>query len=428
MRNDLRVRIKKRNQIEWLIIFSLAVSMLSGFFTDILSIPSAVKYSIDVMMMLLLVTSLINIAMNKAELSVSLKLPFAWILSFFVLCVFVYAVNYQSVLYFLWGLRNNFRFYVFFFACVLFLKRDHIDRFLKAFDIFFYANTVLCFIQYFLFGLKGDLLGGFFGIERGCNGYLNIFLVIIAIKSVVFYLAKKENLKECIIKCALVLLVATLAELKFFFVEFVVILIIAVLFSDFSVRKIAMIITGVVAVAITVLLLEQLFPHFEGFFSFDFFINSASEGGYSSSANILNRLTTIPIISKNILTDTLERWFGLGLGNCDTATYDFLKTPFYGEYFYLRYTWFSTAFLFLETGYVGMFMFFGFFVLVGILCFLISRKNKKDCVYSQIGLIAAVMCVLITIYNSSIRTEAAYMIYFALAIPFIAQKESVSNE
>ena len=153
---------------------------------------------------------------------------------------------------------------------------------------------------------------------------------------------------------------------------------------------------------------------------------SGSEGGYSGVEQV-NRLTTIPIISEKFLNTPLEKLFGMGLGNCDMASYDFITTPFYNQYSYLRYQWFSTAFLYLETGFAGLTLYLGFFA--SIFFYSIKRKkdnlsNASDSMLCQISAIIAVLAIMITVYNSSLRTEAGYMMFFALCFPFVVKKEN----
>lgn len=62
-----------------------------------------------------------------------------------------------------------------------------------------------------------------------------------------------------------------------------------------------------------------------------------------------------------------------------------------------------------------------------MLVYLSIRRIEKRCsgvatTYCRMGRILALMCMIIAIYNSSLRTEAGYMMYFALAVPFTMNK------
>ena len=417
MKYNLTVAIKKRNQPEFLIWLIIILPFAFGTLFDLLSFPSFFKYVLDAVWIFLLgimlkrSKSLLFSGINVILLSV--------VIAYLAVTLIVYAFNYQSILYYLWGIRNNFRYYVFFFACIVFLNQNSIDDYFVLFDKLFWVNFAVCIVQFFVFRLRGDYLGGIFGVAKGCNAYTNILLVIVAIKSLVYYLNKLETAWVCIAKCIAMLVISALAEIKFFFIEFFIILIMAIFLTSFSWRKLAVVLAGAVSIAVGVYVLTIVFPTSAEVLSFSGLLDLAtSEKGYTSDGDV-NRLTTIPIISKMFLTSVPQKLFGLGLGNCDTAAYSFLQTPFYLKYSSLNYTWFSSAFVFLETGFIGLTFFFGFFVLVFVLGRKVARKSGANKIYCYISSIFAICCILIAIYNSSLRMESGYMAYFVLALPFV---------
>ena len=426
MNYQFTLKIPKRSQPLWLIWFIVFYPFGFGLFNDLLGLPNAIRYLLDIAWIMLLLLAVMNLSRKRIFIEKSSVFVYLMIGSFLLLTFIVYLFNFQSPFYYLWGIRNNFRFYIAFIAFILFLVKEDIEDFLNKLDIIFWINALVCFIQYFVLGFKQDFLGGLFGVEKGCNGYLNIFLVIITTKSVVYYLNKKESIWLLFSKVGVSLISAALAELKFFFVEFVGLLIVSVLISSFSVRKALLIISGIIGAVLFTGLIGVLFPYFSDFFNVESILLSVTEGGYSGEDQV-NRLTTIPLISERFLNEPLENLFGLGLGNCDTAAYDFIKTPFYMQYSFLRYHWFSTAWIYLETGFVGLTLYFSFFRTI----FFYSLKRKKenfgrvsDVMLCQITAIVSVMAILITIYNSSLRSEAGYMMFFALCFPFVVKKEN----
>ncbi len=393
---------------------------LFGTLFELIGLPTSLKYLLDVMWITLGALMIINFSKAAFAPSKQMWILFAWCIGYFVFAVVTYFCNYQSLLYLAWGARNNFRFYVFFSAVMVFLSRDFIKRCLDLFDRVFWICFAVCMIQYFILGKNQDNLGGVFGVELGGNGYMNVFFVVVIIKSAVYYLNKKEKLVVFMLKSVAALTVAAMAELKFFFVEYAVILIMGIMLSGLSFRKVIVVVFGFVGVVVGIQATFFLFPEFANLDSIENIIKSATSGGYGY-AEALNRFTTIPVISSKYLTTTFLKLFGLGLGNCDTSSYEFLNTPFYDQNFYLRYNWFSTATTYLETGYIGILFVVGFFVLVLIFALQLNKRaiaKSDDKLFSQISAIAAVCAVLIFVYNSSLRTEAGYIMYFVLALPF----------
>lgn len=419
MKNRLTISIKKRSQPQWPIWLIIILPFFFGILLDFMKLPAAIKYLLDVCWVLL---TLYLVIKRMRSISQNNKNSLAGLIGiFFIYVSCVYVLNYQSIFYFLWGIRNNFRFYILFFACAVFLKDKDIEDYFKFFEIFLWGNVLVSLIQYFLLGYDGDYLGGLFGTQVGCNGYTNLFFVIMSARSIVRYLNKMEGLKSCFVKCAAMLVVAALAEIKFFYLEFIMIVAAAVLLTDFSWRKLVIIISSAIIVILGYALLAIVFPNSVGFLSIEGILRiAASDKGYTSSGDV-NRLTALTIISKRFLKTPLQQLFGMGLGNCDGAGYAFLTTPFYSRYSYLRYQWFSHAFLYLETGCTGLAMFTAFFVLVFLEGIKKGQKTKQQIVNGQIAAITALCCILIAVYNSSLRTEAGYMAYFVLSMPFIKQ-------
>lgn len=416
---DLRIKIKKRSQVGWLMWLLIIMPFTFWVLLDLLHLPNLIKYAMDAAWLLLLVYML---RFNKCVSGKRLVPLILWVLIFFVYTLISYIPRYQSALYYLWGARNNFRFYIAMFAFSLFMDQTDGSLYLKLLDKLFWIEFWVCMIQYFILGYHGDFLGGLFGVVTGTNGFLNILFIIITAKSVLMFLNKTESIYSCLRKCGAALLVSVLAELKFFFVEFSVIVVIATIITDFSWRKLTLTLASIVGVSVGILLLGELYPFFKDIFSIEGLLELAtSDIGYTFRGD-LNRLTVIPQIDSRFLTTPIDRLTGLGLGNCDSSGFDFLTTPFYKAYGWTHYQWFSTSFVYMEMGWIGLIMFFGFFLLHYLCVTKIQRKGQGVVLHCQLARVVSLCCILVAIYNSSLRMEAGYMAYFVLALPFMQQR------
>jgi O-antigen ligase len=96
-----------------------------------------------------------------------------------------------------------------------------------------------------------------------------------------------------------------------------------------------------------------------------------------------------------------------------------LTSPFYGVYGSTNYVWFSTSFLVLETGLVGFVLYCMFFVTVLIEAHKKQKNGEADAALCQMSMVMAIMSLFFVVYNVSMRTESAYLVYFILALPFI---------
>ena len=421
MKAKLTITIKKRTQPEWLSWFVVVMPFLFGLLNTLLGLPWAIRYSIDVAWVMLAVMLLRYQPLKQVKRINGIAF---WIILFLCYTLLVYLVQYQSGLYYLWGFRNNFRFYAAFFAFAAFLDATDIDAFFRTVDKLFWLNVFVSLFQFFVTGLNQDLLGGIFGVEAGVNGYTNMFFVIVLTHSLVLCFEKKESQKACISKFLAAFWIAALAELKFFFVEAMLILVLSALLTNFSWRKFWIVAGGIAAVFSFAALLVIIFPNFAGFLSIDWFRETAlSDKGYTSSGD-LNRLTAITRSNELWLTHWSQRIFGLGLGNCDTSSFAIVNTPFYEQYGHMHYTWMVHAIMYLETGYIGLIFYFGFFVLVYLAIRKIERQSEGIAKsYCRMSKIVTICCPLIAVYNASLRGESAYMAYFVLAIPFAFARE-----
>ena len=386
---------------------------------QLLHFPDAVKYTGDVIWLVLLVL----LALRRRGQGKNLQSLLLWVGLFAAYTALVYLVQYQSAFYYLWGLRNNFRFYILFFAAATFLREDGVEGLYRLLDKLFWINFAVTLIQYFFMEVDGDSLGGIFGTETGCNGYTVAFHSIVLTKTVIFYLMGKEATGKCLFECAVALYISALAELKFFFVIFIVIVVLGLVSTKFTWRQLLLIVGGTIGIFLGVTILSVLFSDGLNWFSLDWFYSTAISGkGYTSSGDI-NRLNAIGQINEYWLTGKWSRIFGMGLGNCDTAGFEIVNTPFFKAYGDMHYTWMSYATMYLECGWIGLIFYFGFFVLVYFKVLKIERSCSAGWKgYCRITRIVAVLCLIISVYNSSLRTEAGYMAYFVLAVPFAIAK------
>jgi len=380
-------------------------------------VPDIIKFIPDA---LLLFLCFLVLPSRRFVVTKNIKPLLYIILGFFVYTLIAYLFNFQSPFYYLWGLRNHFRFYAAFVVYIFFVDRDEADGWLKLLDVLFWVNFVVTVIQFAFFGLEQDFLGGLFGAQRGSNGHTIIFMMIVVTKSLYSTFGGKEKVLSCVLKCTGSLLIAAMAELKFYFFLFIFILIAASFSTKFSKRKLIMVIVASVVIVIGANILINLFE-FDGFLSFEQLWEMATKENYSSE-NDLNRLSAIFTLSNTIVTDPLHQLFGLGLGNCDTSSLDVLNTPFFDTYSYLHYMWFTAVKLFLETGFIGLALFLSFFVA----CFFLARKEMKaenaNKLYCQMAMVLSIMSCVLSFYNSSLSTEAGYMMFFVLALPFLKDK------
>jgi len=419
----MRTRRDKRSFPEYAMLILSLWPFIVSILQAVPGMPGFVKYIADG---LLACISGLVILRGKIVFHRKLLPIVRWLGVFVVYTLLIYLLRFQSPFYYLWGFRNNIRFYLAFFIYVAWARESDANQWFSLLDKLFWIHFALSVFQFVFMGVRQDYLGGIFGTEKGTNGYTMLFLTVIILHSFLMVFNGEETVKQCVIKCIAVLLISAMAELKFFFVLFLMLLAMASLITNFSWKKLIIIAMSGLGVVLFSMLLVRWFG-FEDFLSINSILEKALKRNYASARD-LNRLSAIPVISDTLMTKGWDRLFGFGLGNCDTSSFAICNTPFFQRYSYLHYNWFSAPMLFLETGYIGLGMYFIFFGMV----FFLSRKRMAEGtgnrMYCQMAMIMSLVCCVIAFYNSSLRIESAYMVYFVLALPFIGGEEQEKTE
>lgn len=418
-----RIQIKNRTFLQWL---TLIVAFWTVLFKPVSGLPgpiSYIKYTPDGILIIMLALCLVR---KKVIIKRELQSIVRIVIVFFLYCLLSYLPQYQSVAYFLWGFRNIFRFYIAFFLFCTYLNQADTNTWFKVMDFLFWINAGLSLLQFFFLGISGDYLGGIFGIQGASNGFTLCFMSIVVSKSLLEAFNGNESFSLSIVKCVVSILVAAMAEMKFYYFVLLFLLVGTAGITRFSGRKVFFLILSLVAVMFGAVLLVEWFG-FGGFLSFEGLWEAAVKENYSSVGDI-NRLSAIPSLCRRIVTNPVQQFLGLGLGNCDTSSFAICNTPFYQNYGYLHYTWFTSAILFLETGFIGL----GIYTSVFIACFFqaYSRTKTKtgNLMHNQLAILISILCVILIFYNSSLRIESGYMMYFVLALPFIRQDSEKQDE
>ncbi len=410
-----KINIRKRTIPEWAALYILVFPFCLSFLMDFLHISSFIKYTLDIAWVAIFLCLFI-----RKKVSVNRKIvPFAGFIVVWLIYVLVtYMFHFQSVFYFLWGLRNNLRFYIAFLGFAAFCSEKAISSCFQLIDSLFWINAAVSFVQFFILGYQQDFLGGIFGVGRGCNANTIILFTVVVTRSILLYLDEKESTAMCFLKSGVSLILSAMAELKFFFVFFVLILAVSMILTKFSWRKLLVLLLMAVLLMFAGSLLTAIFGEHEKL-TLARIMELVTSTSYSTAKD-LGRFTAIPTLSKTILTNIPDRIFGLGLGNCDTSAFAVCNTPFYEMYQGLHYSWFSSAFLFLETGYIGLILNLSFFIMCFILAYKHLKRKEGNPFFNQMAVIMSLCCILLTFYNSSLRMEIGYIAYFVLALPFVS--------
>lgn len=405
------------SSVIWCEIYLLA---FFGFLRDMFGLPGVVTYLFDVINTFLFVGIVVRSKFDNK----SRYYPYA--IGLILLFLFTTAIGgliagNRAILY-LWGFRNTFRFYAFFVCCVTLLSVRDIPRLVLFFKRLFFVNVGLCLLEYSM-GYSMDWIGGSFGVLQGGNGYLNILLVIVLALYINEYLARKTSLPMLVTVLLLCCIVIAVAELKVFFFELPVIVLLAIPLERFSLRSTSLVVVMLLGIAVGLYAMGSIFSQYGiEFFTSDAIVRYMGDGGYTGTGD-LSRLNAVRRITKTFfLNDPIRLLFGFGLGNCSYSNFAVLTSSFYKNFNRLHYMWFTDAYVYLETGLIGLVLYESFFVLVFVISRLKYYRNADLRVVVNSAGIIALVAVFLSIYNGSMTAESGYMVYLFLAIPFLLDK------
>lgn len=403
----------------WLIYLQIIYCFINKLMISQFGAPDMINYVTDLLMIISFLLAVKQLYERQEKTYIFV--PMAIAVLFFSIGTVSSILHQVPILLIVWSYRNLMRFFLFFFSCAVLLSYEDVKNLWKIFGYMFWLNFIVASIQFWIQGYKQDNLGGIFGTDMGCNGYLNTFLCIYLAYVCVQYMAHKLSFVYFLLVSGGSLYIAALSELKFLFIEYVIILFMSILVSKFSLRIVFMIIGASIGLFIGLQLFNTYFPGWE--FTLDQIMDYAGTGGYSTETD-LNRITALQTVTQSFLKNPVEFLLGMGLGSCETSSY--FQSDFYQQYGdRLHYTYLLHAFTLLETGWIGFFLFLAFFTSIVILAWkyrqIVSPERKTACLSA---LIVAATCLIQCFYNNALRVEnSGYLAFFVLAVPFICRKE-----
>ncbi|WP_270496563.1 hypothetical protein [Eisenbergiella porci] len=412
---SIRYFEKPEGWIWCIIVFNCIYKALVNF----LNMPSAINYLNDLFCLLLLYAMSISVQKHGIR---NAKIPARIFLVLLIETVLSYMFNLYSPLVYIWGLRTLFRYFVFFFACTLFVKKDTIERILDFLYKILIVNLIFAILEYTM-GYGLDAVTGLYseGMHTaGGSAALNILMCIVCTHTVIQYYEKKVSLLKMLIPILASIYMSAIGEIKVFYFEIILIFTLCSLFTRFSWKKLVGIFCGVAVLVIGL----GLYGHYYGdrgtFFSIESAMMYLGADGSTYGQAALNRTTALPYMWEHILTDPIKKIFGLGLGYADIVSFPAFSSGFAAKYSFLGYQYWFASLELTNIGLLGVVLLTIFYTNIFIYC---SKRKKTD---SENGglycLVQVVVCLTFVwfFYNQALIMDfAAFMLYWILAVPYI---------
>ena len=408
-------------KLKYLIYVQIIYNCFVKFLIIDMNLPSMLNYVTDVITLMLL----LGIYTNKGNKIPIIKVvPLLIAEGLFLLNFISFLIDFSSPILFIWGVRNVYRFFVFFYCCIYLLDIDDIYKIFEILEKVLIVNLILCLFEYFVNGVDFDFLGGLFGngVEGG-NGPLNALMIVVSIYVLIGFINKRKKLLDVVFIIGFSLIIAAIAELKMFFFEIILVVVLITIFIKRNVKLLFCVVTMFIIGSVAMSIYEEMYPTKSSFLSFDFIEEYASNTTYGGATDI-NRLSAIQIIDERIFNDNIkQRYIGVGLGNAEMSNYPILTSDFYEIYGKrIKYNWFSHAFAFVDGGYIGL----SLYCLIFISIFIKNIKKNKEIQDNmiQVSLLCSAISMIFLVYNQTLRVESmGYCLFFIMSIPYIYDRK-----
>ena len=411
------------NKPSFWIWFIIAFNCVYRALSYLFHIPDVIAYLNDiawlVLGMMLIKNKKINWNGNKA-VRILLVLLFAESLV-------GYFLNLYNPLVFVWGFRTLFRYIIFFLACVQFLSLEDVDKVLRFFHKILFVNAILCVFQYAA-GYNWDCISGLYSVGPttlgGASG-LNVLMCIVCTYLLIQYIYKEVSLLGMGIPILFCIIMASLSEQKAFYFQFVLILVLCLLLTRFSLKKLGVVLAGGAIIGVGLILYTRYYGNMNDIYSLEAMMAYAGVDGSTYGQHLLNRTTALPYVLENFLHSPIQKLFGLGLGYGDNVSVSLISSGFFEKYNFLGYQYFFTSLEGVNIGLLGLALYYAWIIAI----FLYARKKGKEAPkdtqrYFVLSQVICLMVIFLSVYNQSLILDiAAFNVYFILACPFIISKK-----
>lgn len=411
-----------------------AVLVWSCFYSALvnyLHLPSAISYLIDFMCLILLYVVLTNADLTKRALGST-----GTIIAFMLIeGVLSFAINLYNPLVFVWGIRTLFRFVLYFVACSCYGDKDIVERILSFLYIVVLITVLLVTLQS-MQGYDLDAVTGFFSLGkevRGGSAGMNILLTTVSTYAILQYFNKKWSLVRMMVAVLAGVYIAALGELKVFYFELLLIIVLCVFLTRMSFKKGV----GIVILSAIFLIGLSLYQTTYGsgyyyqirgytFFSWEAIqdyigLTGESYGSFSS----LNRATAMPYVWNYFLGDGLQKLFGLGVGYADNVSFDVFSSGFLSAHNGLGYQFWFASLELANIGAIGLFLFYALFIMAYKKAIKGKKMDEDNKVLYTTAQVMIIICIVTTFYNQALILDiAAPLAYFCMSIPYCLQKNT----
>lgn len=383
-----------------LILITIIISMFNATLSDFTGILQFLPVYFYFLMGLTLLLKYKQIKLDK-------KFTFLVVAIFFMGIIPYLYTEFRIIPFFI-GAIKKFGFII----ILLFTMNLNLDEFnLKKFIINFIPVTLILnmivAVYQFIIGYRSDGIVGFLGKNMtGIIGYLLMFYISIEFSKE--YNNKNRSYK-IIIPLIITFIYGAIAEVKILFITSTLITIIYLLMRKNKIKSmIIMVLVGMVCIS-SYNYFIKIYPN-HNFISSDFLNDYLYNQSYGT--NTVNRLSFINDLNNTIQDTGYAKLFGTGIGSGNPSKIELLRGSINEEYDNLKYYWFTTSYLYLEQGLIGLIGYI--FIQFVILCKVIKYYKRSNNNFSIVMLLSTITNIIFFIYNSGLFDYSIITIYWII--------------
>lgn len=408
-----KIRIKPQNLIYIILFFTLIMNTLCDDF----GFSSNIRYINDIIIFLLLISIILEGNLQKYVIHLRMNKVFVAMFVYTFINVITIIINLVPLNLVVWAVRNTYRFFVFFWACIIYLKKKDLYKILDLMYKLQWINVILIIYQFGVLGLKQDYIGGIFG--HGANAGLLIYSILLLTYTISKYIAGEYSLFKLIFVLSSTCIISVLAEIRIFLVLAFIVIIMNVWFNKGVFKKVGILLAGGILFFLAIDMYSKLFPYVS--LSMQAFLNEGMSTGGGYNISRLGMFSEIKDIFFG--NSVLKKIFGFGFGNCEYSNLSIFSSDFYDIYGDYNYRWFTSQWIFLETGYAGIISYISIFIFNIVYAIRAIKYKEGEREFYLICIILSIVCIISIFYNSLLKADFGYIAFFALSISGINYKE-----
>lgn len=385
-----------------LVLLAIMVYLLHGFLSRTFHLPGYFCYAVEIFSLLIWFCHPFRLT--------NTKLRFTWKI-FMAILVFAgigAILNHVFFMNVLMGFRSLFMPMALFFGAAAYLTIQDYHRIFDLLYKFQWLNLLCSFVQFAVFGLTSDLNNG--ALTGGAEQ--NFFCAALMAYYFYAYVKKRVDWKKLVFVFASSFFIAVVQDEKFIFVAAMIIGFYYVVSQKLSFRNV------IIALA------------FLGGFVFAIsHLNEGQKEVFGSAENALAysqkagagygypRVGSSAQIAEDFFDTPVEYLLGIGLGKSTETKAPGVDVSFASQYGHLTYFLFTFQDVFLQTGWIGIILFVGFFVSI----YLYNRKWRKRVAgrykwLYDVACAISLISIVIIWYNCTQRVYYAVLPYIILGI------------